>query len=72
MKAKLKLVEHSIIPDAFTIEVWYEGKMVMTLYGTDGPGVRIISKFILVSDDSDSDNHLSIIETKALLWAAKA
>jgi hypothetical protein len=44
-KSNLKLSEHSLLPDKQIVEVWYEGRMVAAVYGADGPGVRVISKY---------------------------
>jgi len=44
-KSKLKVVDHKLIPDQQTIEVWYEGKLVAAVYGADGPGIRVITKY---------------------------
>ncbi len=45
MKSELRLAEHSVIGCARTIEVWYEGQMIGRVYGADGPGIQVISKF---------------------------
>jgi hypothetical protein len=44
-KSNLKIVDHKLLPDQQTIEVWYEGKLVATVYGADGPGIRVITKY---------------------------
>jgi len=46
-KTELRIQEHSIVPGAKVIEVWYKGNLIGTVAGADGPGVRIISKFPL-------------------------
>lgn len=46
MKAELKLHDHDVLPGQKIIEVWYRGVMIATIAGADGPGVRVISKFI--------------------------
>ena len=43
-KAKLKIADHSLLPGESVIEVYYEGEFIASIYGADGPGVRIISK----------------------------
>ena len=45
MKSELRFAEHSEIAGARTVEVWYGGQMIGCVYGADGPGVRVISKF---------------------------
>ena len=44
-KSKLKVGPHLISSLENAIEVWHGGKMIATVYGTDGPGVRVISKY---------------------------
>lgn len=44
MKAELKLVPHAVLKDADTIEVWHAGQFICSIYGADGPGVRIVTK----------------------------
>lgn len=44
-KSQLKLMPHGIIPDQNVIEVWHDEKLIGTLYGSDGPGVRVVSKY---------------------------
>lgn len=37
--------KHSIKPDQTIVEVWHDGKLIGTVYGSEsGPGIRIISK----------------------------
>jgi len=45
MKTELKLAEHSTIPRAQVVEIWWNGRMVGQITGADGPGVRVISKY---------------------------
>lgn len=45
MKSNLKVVDHKLLPDQQIIEVWYEEKLVATVYGADGPGIRVITKY---------------------------
>lgn len=44
MKAELRFVEHTQLPGQMLIEVWHEGKLIGTVVGADGPGIRFISK----------------------------
>jgi hypothetical protein len=43
MKAELNPQDHDIIPDTKVVDVMWEGQRIATVYGADGPGVRIIS-----------------------------
>jgi hypothetical protein len=50
MKTELRLARHAADPETNVCEVWYAGKLAATIYGADGPGVRVISKYLLVTD----------------------
>ena len=45
MKAILKPAPHTAHPGD-CVEVWFDGEMVAVIYGADGPGVRVVSKYI--------------------------
>ena len=51
MKSELRLCDHTAIPGAKVVEVWYDGEFVATVTGADGPGVRVISKYLLEAVD---------------------
>jgi hypothetical protein len=48
MIVEFRVAKHSVIPNRNTIEVWYDGKFIASIYGYDGAGVgagiRIVSK----------------------------
>lgn len=44
-KSYLKLSDHLIHSEEKTIEVWHEGELVASVYGADGPGIRVITKY---------------------------
>lgn len=44
-KSKLKPKPHVLIPDQEAVEVWYKDILIASVYGADGPGVRVISKY---------------------------
>ena len=46
MKAQLVAKPHSQVPGAQVFEVWWNARLVCTLAGLDGPGVRVISKYV--------------------------
>lgn len=55
MKSELKLADHafagSLVPShTKVVEIWYDGKMIGTVAGADGPGVRVITKHPLSTD----------------------
>ena len=45
MKTQLQLAPHSTISNADVVELWHDGKLIGTVTGADGPGVRIESKY---------------------------
>jgi len=45
MKAELRFVPHEVIHGQQVVEVWFDGKLVAAIYGADGPGVRVVSRF---------------------------
>lgn len=44
-KSNLKLSDHLIYSEEKTVEVWHEGELVASVYGADGPGIRVITKY---------------------------
>jgi hypothetical protein len=44
MKTQLRLVSHSMLPGANVVEIWYGEQFIGTVAGSDGPGVRVLSK----------------------------
>ena len=49
MKTHLRITPHSVPPGANVVEIWHDGKLIGTLAGADGPGVRIISKYAVTA-----------------------
>ncbi len=47
MKTELRCRPHGVIPGAMIFEVWYGDEFIGQVTGTDGPGVRVISKYEL-------------------------
>jgi len=45
MKTRLQLAAHLVTRDTHVIELWHDGRLIGTVAGTDGPGVRIFSKY---------------------------
>lgn len=69
MKATLKLADHSVLPGEKVIEIWWKDqsgleRMIGIVTGADGPGVRIVSKYLLSVQDL-SQGVRSIYELKA-------
>jgi hypothetical protein len=52
MKTQLRLVPHLVLPDAQVVELWHDGTLIGTVVGADGPGVRIISKYLRNSGEA--------------------
>lgn len=52
MRAQLRLRPHNFSAGDMIIEVWHNGVFLATITGTDGPGVRVISKYIRNTSDA--------------------
>lgn len=66
MKTELRPALHSVIYGANVVEIWHDGKMIGTIYGADGPGVRILTKHSVTAEvlcDSISVALVKIQET---------
>lgn len=44
-KSNLKLSDHLIYSEEKTVEVWHEGEFVASVYGAEGPGIKVITKY---------------------------
>jgi hypothetical protein len=42
-KTELRLAAHGILPNVLVIELWYEGRLIGTVYGAEGPGFRLMT-----------------------------
>lgn len=69
MKSRLVIREHALMDDAEVVEVWYGDVFVASVYGADGPGVRVISKHeFLVNPGADSGrNPVNVVEVQTVL-----
>ena len=47
MKTELRIAQHSVERGERVVEAWHNGQFIAELAGTDGPGVRVISKHSL-------------------------
>lgn len=63
-KTELRLASHETLPGHLVIEAWYDGRLVCTVTGRDGPGVRIITKHPLNVLDVVRDVRVNIIEVQ--------
>lgn len=62
MKSELKLAPHTRLPGAQVIEVWFGGKLIATVTGADGPGVRVLSKHPLaIVATEDAINVVQVV-----------
>lgn len=52
MKTELHLSRHHLLPYQQVVEIWNDGQFLGTVVGADGPGVRIISKYITNNNDA--------------------
>lgn len=62
MKTELRLKPHYVLPGPQIVEIWHDGKLIGTVTGADGPGVRIISKYFLEPQTIAPANPASIVE----------
>lgn len=51
MKTELRMRPH-LVDDRAVIELWHDGQFIGTVVGAEGPGVRIISKYLRNSGDA--------------------
>jgi len=63
-KSNLRLGTHQILPENQMIEVWYEGILIASVYGADGPGVRVITKFPLDIIRGGHGETLNVVEVR--------
>ncbi len=61
MKSELRMQQHRVLRGAAAVEVWYEGRRIAAVYGADGPGVRIVSKYP-ASVDFDNSSTPGVTE----------
>lgn len=59
MKAKLYADPHAVLRGETAIEVHHDGKLLCVVYGSDGPGIRIVSKYIKAGSDFDV-SHMQV------------
>lgn len=52
MKTELRLVPHVVLPDEQVIELWHNNVLIGLVAGADGPGVRVISRYLRNSMDA--------------------
>lgn len=45
MKTGLHVKAHGVLPEQQVIEVSWKGTLIGTIYGSDGPGIRFITKY---------------------------
>lgn len=67
MKAELRVLPHNVLPGQHTIEVWWGGRLVGTVVGADGPGVRFISPFNHDTIRGPSTGGLNVTEVRSNL-----
>lgn len=62
MKTELRLRPHTLLADTAVIDVYYDGDFIATVTGTDGPGVRVHSRYVLTAtpDVSIPDVHVRV------------
>lgn len=60
MKTALVPKPHSQIPGAVVVELWWNDQLIGTLYGSDGPGVRLFTKHKAKAVSSVADVEIRI------------
>ena len=53
MKSELRLARHTDGSGAVVVEVWYGQDFIASVYGADGPGVRVVTKHRITVDHLD-------------------
>jgi hypothetical protein len=49
MKTELHSKPHSMVPSQTVVEAWHDGKLLATITGMEGPGVKIVTKHAIVA-----------------------
>lgn len=57
MKTELRTTPHTEFRGHTTVELWHGGKLIGTLTGADGPGVRVITPHKIVIHGIDPQKH---------------
>jgi hypothetical protein len=63
-KSELRLEEHMTLPGHKSVEVWYQEELVATVYGAEGPGVRVISKHPMDIVRGGEGGRIGVIEVR--------
>lgn len=57
MKSELRIAaEHVDGSGAVVVEVWHGGRFIASVYGADGPGVRVVTKHRMIVDHLHPDD----------------
>lgn len=51
MKTELRPKNHDSLPGHIVVELWHEGVLIGAIYGSDGPGFRLITRFDTTVDE---------------------
>lgn len=62
MKSELRLANHSVLPGAKVVEIWYAGEFIGQVVGADGPGVRIITKHRMITEPRVEDGSPQVTD----------
>ena len=46
IRSELRLAPHQVRAGDQVVEIWYDGEFIGQLTGLEGPGVRLISKYL--------------------------
>jgi hypothetical protein len=65
MKTELRIRPHSTLAGEHIYELWYAGELIGTVAGSDGPGVRVITKHAMeVLPDKLPDHPIHVTEVR--------
>jgi hypothetical protein len=65
MKTKLRIGTHFVTEGEPVVELWWEDQLIGCVYGSESPGIRLVSKFpVSKVDCSGADWTLHRIETR--------
>jgi hypothetical protein len=61
-KTELRLAPHRVMEGEQVIEVWHGGKMIATVTGRDGPGVRVITRHPMIAHQIGGSSLVQVME----------
>jgi hypothetical protein len=63
VKTEIRATPHAVLKGVTVVEVWHDGKFLATIAGTEGPGVRVITKHGITAKQSpDHGSGVNVLE----------